>query len=448
MSRVTPVLVRALALVAPGGLAFAAPEGDPAATEVWTPVPPVVAVPAETGIPADAVVLFDGTNLDAWEAEQGGPAAWSVAEGVLTVAPGAGGIRTKRGFADCQLHLEWRSPAVVTGEGQGRGNSGVYLQGRYEVQVLDSFENPTYANGQAASLYKESAPLVNACRAPGQWQSYDIVFTAPRFNGDGSVRSPAVVTVFHNGVLVQDHVALGGPTAWIGHPPYEKHPFLQPLALQDHGDPVSFRNIWIRELNTRPLLNGRDLAGWYPFLDKRERGQDPEGIFRVEDGVLHIKGSEFGYIATEESFANYHLRAEFKWGEKRYPPRDQWKRDSGILYHFPLGEPDQVWPKSIECQVQEEDCGDIWCVAGATLESPNESKQEWGMRHVLRTANFENPRGEWNTIEIVCRDGEIEHWVNGRLVNAGHEATVRAGRILLQTEGAEVFYRNVVLTKY
>jgi hypothetical protein len=428
-------------------LAVALAEGDPHATEVWTPVPPVVSVPANSGIPSDAVVLFDGTNLAEWQAEAGGAPGWTVADGVLTIKPGAGGIRTKREFADCQLHLEWHSPAAVVGEGQGRGNSGVYLQGRYEVQILDNYNNPTYANGQAASLYKHAAPLVNACRAPGEWQTYDIVYNAPRFNGDGSVRSPARVTVLHNGVLVQDHTEFAGPTAYIGTPPYEKHPFRQALLLQEHGNPVCFRNIWIRELNTRTLFNGHDLTGWYPFLDKRARGQDPAGVFRVEDGVLHVSGSELGYVATEESFANYHLRAEFKWGEKRYAPRDQSRRDSGILYHFAASEPDNVWPKSFECQVQEEDCGDVWCV-GTQLESPNRHLQEWGMNHIVRSENFEHPRGEWNTIEIVCRDGEIEHWVNGHLVNSGHDASVRAGRILLQSEGAEVYYRNLVLSRY
>ncbi|MBK8475721.1 MAG: DUF1080 domain-containing protein [Opitutaceae bacterium] len=135
-------------------------------------------------------------------------------------------------------------------------------------------------------------------------------------------------------------------------------------------------------------------------------------------------------------------------GGKRYPPREQWRRDSGILYLLPAAEPDNVWPKSLECQVQEEDCGDIWCVAGASLESPTTSKQEWGMKHIIRSENCERPRGEWNTLEIVCRDGEIEHWVNGQLVNTGSASTVRVGRILLQSEGAEVFYRDLVLTRY
>jgi hypothetical protein len=438
-----PIVFVALALSVAAVFAAA----DPRDTEVWTPVPPVVSVPAVRGVPSDAVVLFDGANLAEWEAENGGAPGWTVADGVVTVRPGAGGIRTKREFADCQLHLEWRSPAEATGEGQGRGNSGVYLQGRYEVQILDSFHNPTYVNGQAAAIYKQTAPLVNACRAPGDWQTYDIVYTAPRFNGNGSVRAPARVTVLHNGVLVQDHTEVRGPTAYIGVLPYEKHPFRQALLLQEHHDSVSFRNIWIRELNARPLFNGRDLAGWYTFLDKRGRGQDPEGIFRMEDGVLHIRGREFGYLATEESFANYDLRAEFKWGEARYAPRETAPRDSGILYHFAAGEPDVVWPKSFECQVQEEDCGDFWCV-GTQLESPNPHEQKWGMKHIIRSENFERPRGEWNVIEIVCRDGEIEHWVNGHLVNSGSAASVSAGRILLQSEGSEVFFRNLVLARY
>jgi len=361
--------------------------------------------------------------------------------------PKTGYIHTRQPFGDCQLQVEFSEPVPGVGESQERGNSGVFLMGLYEIQVLDSYENKTYADGQASGVYGQFPPQVNASRPPGRWQWYDIIFHAPRFGQDGKVLRPARVTVLHNGVLVQDHAEFAGPTAYIGKPPYEKHPFRQALLLQEHGNPVSFRNIWIRELNTRSLLNGHDLTGWYPFLEKRTRGQDPEGIFRMENGVLHVKGSEFGYLATEESFANYHLRAEFKWGEQRYAPREKTRRDSGILYHFAASEPDNVWPKSFECQVQEEDCGDVWCV-GTQLESPNRHLQEWAMNHIIRSENFEHPRGEWNTIEIICRDGEIEHWVNGHLVNSGHDASVRAGSILLQSEGAEVFYRNLVLTRY
>ncbi len=161
---------------------------------------------------------------------------------------GTGSIRTREEFGDVQLHVEWRSPATIEGDGQGRGNSGVFLQKRYEVQVLDSFENRTYANGQAASVYKQHSPLVNATRPPGEWQTYDIIFRAPRFDADGKLTHPAYLTVFHNGVLVQDHAEVEGLTVYIGAPYYDAHPPKQPLSLQDHGNPVSFRNIWLREL--------------------------------------------------------------------------------------------------------------------------------------------------------------------------------------------------------
>ncbi len=218
-------------------------------TEVWEPVPPVVA--AEPGQPpSDAIVLFDGSGLEAWEsATDSGEARWSIdADGTLSVVPGAGGIRTKQEFCDVQLHLEWRSPAEIAGEGQGRGNSGVFLQERYEIQVLDSYENETYPNGQAASVYKQSIPLVNASRPPGAWQSYDIIFMAPRFDDRGGLQTSGTVTVLHNGVLVQNHVEIQGTTEWIGPPQVHAHG-CAPLYLQDHGDEVSFRNIWVREID-------------------------------------------------------------------------------------------------------------------------------------------------------------------------------------------------------
>lgn len=219
-----------------------------AKTEVWEPVPPVVAAPAG-GIPSDAVVLFDGRDLAAWEGEEGGPAPWRVEDGAMTVVPGAGGIRTREAFCDVQLHLEWRTPVDTHGmDGQDRGNSGVFLQGRYEVQVLDSYDNPTYVNGQAASIYKQHIPLVNASRAPGEWQAYDILYTAPRFDENGELDTPAYVTVLHNGVLVQHHVAVQGTTEWIGTPSYADAHDCEPLYLQDHDAEVSFRNVWVRPL--------------------------------------------------------------------------------------------------------------------------------------------------------------------------------------------------------
>jgi hypothetical protein len=197
--------------------------------------------------PADAIVLFDGTDLSAWKSKGKGEAAWEVKDGVATVN-GTGDIITKQPFGDCQLHIEWATPEEVKGEGQGRGNSGVIFQGRYELQILDSYQNKTYFNGQAGAVYSQYPPLVNVSRKPGEWQSYDVIFRAPRFDEKGKLSKAGTMTVLHNGVLVQDHVEIKGPT---GQQPthYEAHPLKQPLDLQDHGgNPVRFRNIWIREL--------------------------------------------------------------------------------------------------------------------------------------------------------------------------------------------------------
>lgn len=220
----------------------------PEETEVWEPEPRVVTT-APDKAPSDAIVLFDGSSLNRWVSQKDGssPAEWEVADGAFTVVRGTGGIQTKQQFTDYQLHVEWRSPTEIVGEGQGRGNSGIFMQGIYEVQVLDSYNNRTYSNGQAASLYKQRIPLVNATKAPGEWQAYDIIWTAPRFNAEGILVNKARVTVLHNGVLVQNNVELDGPTEYIGIPKYKAHG-AGPIVLQDHGNPVSFRNIWIRPL--------------------------------------------------------------------------------------------------------------------------------------------------------------------------------------------------------
>jgi hypothetical protein len=220
------------------------------------PVPPVVdAGSASTQDspgrrPADATVLFDGTDLSKWQHKDGTAAKWKVENGYAEVVAKTGYIYTKQAFGDCQLHVEFREPTPPHGESQERGNSGVFLMGLYEVQVLDSYENKTYADGQASAVYGQYPPLVNASRPPGQWQWYDIVFHGPRFDAGGKLLRPARETVFHNGVLVQDNVELSGPTEHGERPPYKATPEKLPLALQDHGDPVRFRNIWIRELKT------------------------------------------------------------------------------------------------------------------------------------------------------------------------------------------------------
>lgn len=198
--------------------------------------------------PSDAVVLFDGESLDAWEHPDGGNPAWTVRDGYFEITPGSGDLRTEDGFGDVQLHIEWMVPASVEGEGQAQGNSGVYLMDTYEVQVLNSYENRTYPDGQAAALYGQYPPLANATRPPGEWQTYDIVFRRPHFDESGQVVTPARVTVYHNGVLVQEGVELTGPTAYQERPPYEPHASQLPLRLQDHGNPVRYRNVWLRKL--------------------------------------------------------------------------------------------------------------------------------------------------------------------------------------------------------
>jgi hypothetical protein len=230
----------------------------PQDTEVWDPVPKVVTPGADcTAPPSDAIILFDGKNLDEWvSAKDKSPAKWIVASGVVTVNKPAGGIETKRTFRNYQLHIEWRIPENITGSGQARGNSGVFLASTgpgdsgYELQVLDSYNNQTYVNGMAGSIYKQAIPLANPSRKPGEWQVYDVAWTAPTFNDDGTLKTAAYVTVFFNGVLVQNHFELKGDTRYIGQPSYKKHG-AAPILLQAHGDPsepISFRNIWVREV--------------------------------------------------------------------------------------------------------------------------------------------------------------------------------------------------------
>ena len=213
---------------------------------------PLVVDPGPAGdpvsAPSDAIVLFDGSDLSQWSDSKGQPARWKIENGYMEVVKKTGSIRTVRGFGDCQLHVEWSAPLPATGEGQGRGNSGIFLMDTYEVQVLDCYKNKTYADGMAAAVYGQYPPLVNACRPPGEWQTYDIIFRRPHFAEDDSLIRPARMTVFHNGILVQDNVELMGPTAWKKRALYKPHADKLPLSLQDHGNPVRYRNIWIREL--------------------------------------------------------------------------------------------------------------------------------------------------------------------------------------------------------
>ena len=233
----------------------------PQDTEVWEPEPKVVTPGAtDSQPPSDAIVLFDGKNLDEWvQNNDKSPAKWSVADGVMTVSKtrGVGNIETKRTFKNYQLHIEWKIPENITGKDQARGNSGVFLASTgggdagYELQILDNYNNKTYVNGMVGSMYKQAIPLANPARKPGEWQTYNVVWTAPTFNADGTVKTPAYVTVFFNGVLVENHFELKGETLYIGKPVYKKYDSA-PIKLQAHGDasePISFRNIWVRPLD-------------------------------------------------------------------------------------------------------------------------------------------------------------------------------------------------------
>jgi hypothetical protein len=239
-------------------MASAQEKAKPEDTEIWDPIPKVVTPGKTLGeAPSDAIILFDGKNLDEWvQNSDGSPAKWNVKGDILTVNKKYGNIETKRKFTNYQLHIEWRVPASITGSGQARGNSGVFLasigkgDAGYELQVLDSYNNKTYVNGMAGSLYKQAIPLANPGRKPGEWQTYDVVWTAPTFNDDGSVKTTAHATVFFNGVLVENNFELKGPTLYIGKPEYKAHGPSQ-IKLQAHGDksePLSYRNIWVREL--------------------------------------------------------------------------------------------------------------------------------------------------------------------------------------------------------
>lgn len=222
-------------------------EMKPEETEVWSPEPAIVTPGMNGAPPSDAIVLFDGTSLDNWQHADGSAAKWKLDDGAMVAQKGAGDVFTREKFTSCQLHIEWRTPAKVEGEGQGRGNSGIFLQGIYELQVLDSYNNRTYSNGQAGSIYKQTMPLVNASKGPGEWQVYDIIYHAPTFNSGHEYETHPYITVFHNGVLIQDHTKIQGTTPYIGPPKVNQHGS-GPLRLQDHNNPTAFRNIWIRKL--------------------------------------------------------------------------------------------------------------------------------------------------------------------------------------------------------
>ncbi len=272
--------------------------------------------------PSDAVVLFDGKDLSQWASMDGSPTKWIMGNGYMECVRGSGYIRTLRNFGDCQLHVEWATPVPAQGEGQGRGNSGVFFGfDRYEIQVLDSYQNTTYADGSAGSIYGQYPPLVNVCRPPGRWQTYDILYTAPRFDSAGKLLTPARFTIFQNGVLIQNNVAATGPTSWLERAPYEPHPEKQPIALQDHGNPVRFRNIWVRELGhpeRKEFTWANALLDTYVGTYERGPGDNVEVTRHGSQLVLNMGGVRFTLFAESQThfFAKTtDVQCEFQFSE-------------------------------------------------------------------------------------------------------------------------------------
>ena len=292
------------------------------------PQPPVVtpATPS-TGqqvgkAPSDAIVLFDGNNLSPWVSMDGTPTKWLARDGFMECVKGSGYVRTLQNFGDCQLHVEWATPTPAHGEGQARGNSGVFFGlDRYEVQVLDSYQSQTYADGGAAAIYGQYPPLANASLPPGQWQVYDIIYTAPRFDADHKLLSPARLTVFHNGVLVQNNAQLTGPTSWLERAPYRFHPEKQPISLHDPGNPVRFRNIWVRELG-KPGKNEFTLP--LALLDRYAGNYGRIQLSR-EDNQLVATMSGVRFVLFAESPANFFAKtADF---QLEFPSNESGKTD-------------------------------------------------------------------------------------------------------------------------
>lgn len=256
------------------------------------PNPPIITPGTESTqekpgkAPSDAIILFDGKDASQWRSMDGGPIKWKLGNGYLETVGGAGIIRTYRNFGDCQIHVEWSAPTPAKGSSQGRGNSGVFLMGQYEVQVLDCYENKTYADGQTAALYGQFPPMVNACRPPGTWQIYDIVFIAPRFCKNGELAEPARITVFHNGVLMHHDREFKGPTGWFIDPQYHFHPGKLPLSLQDHGNPVRYRNIWIRDLSLPNDDYGIEVTPAASLLDSYAGNYEQRVTIKRERGYL------------------------------------------------------------------------------------------------------------------------------------------------------------------
>jgi len=408
--------------------------------------------------PEEAIVLFDGTDFSQWTTGTGKPVGWKIVDGFMQVVPRTGSIMTRRNFNDFRMHIEFNVPLMPNAKGQGRGNSGVYIQRRYELQILDSYGLDS-KNNDCGAMYRTKAPDRNACRKPGQWQYYDILFTAPKWQGDRKIQN-ARITVYHNGVLIHDDFSIPNKTG-AGRP---EGPTAGPILLQDHGNEVRFRNIWIVPLNetaeTPNTLTDREKAdGWKLLFDgKTSKGwrsarseRFPEYGWSIRDGMIIVSGGDGaesrrgGDIITLDQYSNFDLKLDFKMTPGA---------NSGIKY-FVIPELLIRRGSAIGIEYQVYDAAGRDIADNKALASAYDLFAARGVRP--------RPVGQWNTARIVSKDGKIQHWLNGRLVlefdrlsdefqrakakskfkNIANFGTLEKGFILLQDHGTEVAYRNI-----
>ena len=409
------LLVALLGMV--GLLTTTAAAAEYIADVIWQ-TPPVVEPGVGTAAPQDAVVLFDGKDMSQWNNAD----KWAVQDGAVT--SGGNDIQSKAVFGDCQVHLEWAEPEKVEGKGQDRGNSGLYLMGLYEVQILDSYKNRTYVDGQCGAVYKQHPPLVNVSRKPGEWQTYDVIFEAPKFDAQGAVTKPAFVTVFQNGVVVQNHFQIEGRTFWEQKPHYEPHAEKGPIQLQYHNNPVRFRNIWVRDLKplaSRPagpsgqavsalvntLSDAEKAAGWQLLFDGQSfkgwhynRGREVGAGWKVIDGAICRVSQQAEDLYSDGQYDNFILEFDYQVPENS---------NSGLFFRADesVG---YAWMTAIELQLLDN-------------ANPHGDAQKSGWAYDLYRPEVDpktgvpldatKPVGQWNHAKLVCNGPHVEHWING-----------------------------------
>ncbi|WP_111708292.1 3-keto-disaccharide hydrolase [Lutibacter citreus] len=424
---------------------------------------PVRVIPGKgtrTAPPSDAIILFDGSNLDAWK-----PSNFKIIDSSYMVA-GKGGLSSKQSFGDMQMHLEWRVNDTLKPNGQKGNNSGIYIMGKFEVQILSSFVNETYADGQAGAIYGQFPPLVNASTPQGNWNSYDIIFKAPVYK-NGKMKEKACITVLHNGVLVQNNQVYEGPTLYRKVTSYpDNMPETAPIYLQYHNDPVEYRNIWVRETTEQKQTEKIVWENPFPkdgfgtvFTTSEKENAEGNKHFEVKENSIEVlqkwKGNKapFAIITTNKEYSSYNLELEYKWGERKFEPRVEAKRDAGICFHI-QGEK-KVWPVCLECQIQEGDTGDLWVIKGpkvTVVEGDGKEKVlDSKVKAYFQNVKYKNYEIEgWNAVRIEVRGSKsAKFYVNGHLVNEiknlfdANGNPLTKGSISLQAEGAELTYRNI-----